>query len=1635
MPLPMLNAIHQLNTAFDISYLPAITLETISSLQIIQLILKAMTHLNFRKMSIIAGVSQNITFFTGTFELGSISNTNHLVTPAWILCTFYLGLHTLSSSYIVYKIIRKKDLLGPFPKISAAMYLMHSRVIFFIIQSFLLRALDSYREKVDSDKQSSYYKSNWLGVTILLAIVNFTLALIPEFLLYHTGNRRCFYAVKTNLYHKTILFNKTLLLLLDFFSDSLGSMPQITATTHLLLSVALTQIIFAKLPFMNFRLLKVATILTAIILSLSLILFLQSLTSNVDFLNGLQVFLLIFPILMVKIALSAMKNLFERILKQTPRSPDHIIHFALLIGEITKDDKEALTADMSFFPSASLLNGILAKNRIDLVSLNEKKLNKGCSNELYTFAIDKLERALSFNPKSPILLLFMAQIYSEKLDNILRAVELIKKLETLTLTIPMRCAITDFRSRIETMYGRHLTNLDKRLELTIHLQSAKVADLLKEDMMQEIEIHLIFWTRLKNETVDVKKAMEEAETIDRLSERVYNRYQRNYDTFEQNFVLPVLLYAAYLSNIRNNAQEGAQVFRRFQARSKEQMMKNKADAEFGNTAILILSVDKKRLGEVIYASGLVRNLFSLGKSTIIGHNFGCLFPSVVGRSLLYFLQDYVSSPNHKLDTPYNIYGKARNGHIFDVEAHFSLYSYLGKEITIMLTLKKTSSNKPLVITNHDGVIVDCSRDVEEMFSKERLYLKSFKSIQSISSGFDLANMAFNTVYSMKGPFKSLSETGNGDNNKEEPNPETFKSVFSETKQLIYRLDTDKKETPEKTTNPKDSIRQPYYNFQTIGNLTQGEDSPFFSPQAKDTTSLNKGSATSHKSSGKINIYTYHNTQTKGEKVLVFQEAEEICRSFTEGKKLLFNRISESSAKRSTPISANVQIKPLLFQGEVYKIVTIDELHRETNSSKNNKSLYQATDKYLSVTNFADEVSETQEIEFSSNIGITRGGESDIKVFFTDKKRLTIATDKHVKQKETRTISNDDLLSSSKDQAIKDSRITKIMKDLIMGKRLQSPFRFLLLAIYLNLIVLAILSAIDFTQATRCLEDISRGVNVINIATLRLSYMIKVWGFALFLYSQSIGLIQFPDKYVQTFIEYMYIDSALLVEWNMQLKESLSYMSEVGFIQEAFANNIKFWGISRDDSQDYIDTNMFIAHDMLISKYIAMSTISDVSQYASIDGIALTLNNTANDFMLSNQRVIQKTEIYLDKTLSSSILMLKVLLILKAFSLALFFIFFGIIVAILTRSYKRLFKALVKIDDSVVDDRISQLNRVKALLEMDIEGKDFVQHASDLLKEYSVEKKLRNQKTWRATFKDRKVILKRLISYLVKISGVALFLLPLFVGVFSNEVVGSITRFKNFKRMSIQIAVFNKACYQADLFSSAFVYQCAFLDDKDMLMYNAQPDVQIQAALDNLKGQPAQLSGLFYDGHEESLDPFIVDILKNKVCIYLEDQYQSECATATKNINNGLLSIIADYVSYTQDYFGQLQAARKSYQPGSNKDVFRYILGMLSYYISPDLTVIKNIFPVITDYIIEKFNGLVEMDRDREYSFSIITYVFLVVYAVFIYFLPIRMLKASDLTRRKILRIVPIEILHESKVMLYYITSDFKTEAGRLKSIV
>ena len=861
-------------------------IEVISSLQIIQGIFRAMKNMKIHNQTIIRGMFRNIAYITGSFEFQSISCTSELSDPIWALCMCYLGFHILLAITIIYMKLSKKLLHNSFLKFSGYLYLAHSRIGFFVVQSLLLGIQSACNSNTDSTQNSRYNGRNWLGVTIVLSIINFALALIPETLLCHLGSRRSAYAVKTNLYHGIVLLYKVLSLVLSDFDQSLTSVPQVIASIHLLVSSALVQIVYTKLPFMNFKILKMITILSAVILSLSFNLFLQSLTSNNDFHDGLQVCIVILPILTVKVMLSITRNLFERIIKSNSRNSSYAIHHALIILEIVQHNKETSSLDKDLFPNGYISNGVLSKNKIEV-----KTSQEGPNPQLLNYIMEKLEQALNFNKKSKVLLLFMAQLYLERLDNALRAIELIKRLESFTLSIPMRSSVADFYLKVQNMYGKHQTNPDNPLELSNHLQYSKRADLIKEYMLREVERHIDFWTKLNSGVVDIKEVVEDAEEIDKLSEIVNRGYEG------KNLKLQVLLRAVYLINVRSNIQEGTQMFKRFQVLSKDHLEKDHKDPEYEDTAILILSVDKKKLGEVLDASGGIRNIFSVSKRTVIGKNFGCFFPSIIARELQFYIYDYVSLSNQKLGKRHSTYGKTKDGDLFGLEAYFSLYFYLNKEITIMLTLKKTSCPQSIFIAGHDGTILEYSKALERIFSRERLELRAFKSMQEVSSQFGHVNLAYNITYGKDEGVIQQPGLTRGQSHRE-MEIEMFKSFRSETGQLLSSPEVEGIEIPEDSAGLKSQTKCSLYDFQASMTPKRGDNNQNFSPGISKTPNTRKDSVVSRrKSTRNMSIFHHQNRQAKREEEITTEQALETCQTFNNGSKLQFSLPADDPMKK------------------------------------------------------------------------------------------------------------------------------------------------------------------------------------------------------------------------------------------------------------------------------------------------------------------------------------------------------------------------------------------------------------------------------------------------------------------------------------------------------------------------------------------------------------------------------------------------------------------------------------------------------------------------------------------------------------------------------------------------------------------
>ena len=231
----MLKAIFCINNSLNISLPIATLVEVISGLQIIQLIFQTIYQNTVHSRLVLTALHRNIAFIAGAFETTQIQLVDSLIAFGWIISVIYLGLHILLVIYILSKAFRDQKTQSTISqKFLGISYLVHSRIIFFLIQTFLYVLASQYKNNKYSIKRVFYYDYGWLTITVMSLVVNFTLAITSELCLYQTtSNPRHSLSVKMNLYHQTTLFYKALMLLLNVFEQSsLGTPSSHLINTH-----------------------------------------------------------------------------------------------------------------------------------------------------------------------------------------------------------------------------------------------------------------------------------------------------------------------------------------------------------------------------------------------------------------------------------------------------------------------------------------------------------------------------------------------------------------------------------------------------------------------------------------------------------------------------------------------------------------------------------------------------------------------------------------------------------------------------------------------------------------------------------------------------------------------------------------------------------------------------------------------------------------------------------------------------------------------------------------------------------------------------------------------------------------------------------------------------------------------------------------------------------------------------------------------------------------------------------------------------------------------------------------------------------------------------------------------------------
>ena len=1210
----MFRFLYLITTSQGLSLRKTLTVEVLSSLQILHLIIRIIIDSMMTNHLALSRLHQLISFLMKISDIFDTSPNGSLALSIWLVCGVYLLLHLIILGSTLFYAHQNKHLDLKYLEWMNIGYLLHSRLLFFIIQMFLFFLMK--REYTNINRTA------WIVLTILLSIINLGLALFKEFAVYQTTKGKDQYAAKTNKYHQVVLIYKTTALLFAFFNSNQGPLLKADSILNVLFAATMLYILFKKLPFYEFRVLKTTMIMTAIIFAVSTVSIMQTFATDTSFLKSLCFFVLILPIFMVKIVLSGFEMLLNKILRGEFTSPEHAVHYALLLKEAVYVDHTSLKATKKMFPNIPILNAAVKAEGIGYANLSlnqDTKLQTEYKLKLAQMIMTKFEQILQLHPESSLMLLFMANIHLKKLGNTFKAIELVKRIRTSKLSLPTIASVKHFYSQIDERHTHTFFDSETRLRVQEYFSHNKIANDIKSYMLKEIEKHIELWKEVKSSRTDIKKVTMDAETIDLLHLKISAGYGKYHEELRLCFPLLTLMNAVYTNTVRTQPIRGDKLLSNFKNARNNSIKKNDFDVNSENTGIILISLEKHKSATVTYASGSIENIFNLKKSDIIGHKVDRFFPPIVAKAFQHILHQYVKSPDYKLDYKAETIGKTANGNLFELEVHFCQYSQVSKDISVIVLLKKKSDHLSMLIANHDGGIVAISEKLKEDLMDENLNVQAITSIQKLSPELEAVNEAFNLMHKSE-------------------------CIRQQPSSLDLR----------ESRMPGFSVSRSTKRDLTINDYLITNNSVLATNRERDTSfiDLDRNNTTRPLKTLRPTIWTLQRVPTfADEKPKNIEEVQQIYERFSHGSQAILAFEDIEPYRKKVRVQANLSIKPHIVDGSVYKMITILGMKDDKPDSQASLGDMKIIDDIdtMSEGTFADDFPAMEEKnikkmdveerpespmddgddeytdeEFKAKEALSKIRLKDnlkghrFSCYVVDNnpglinglnrisfaKQLKLGRNRH--EQETQGSS----VKTSRNQGIK---VLKTLEKISETKVVQPKVRFCLFMVYLTILFMIFLAGVSFYLSKQSIQDVKVSIEIANTATERLQETVRMLQYSLLGYSSEVQGTKIPKNTMFIWSSYFSLEISNFIQSNDELKKKISITQELTLIEEAFARTITFESPLLDVANSYGELDTFTAGDILINKYENIYKYYDSSKVSQIEDVLVTFNNTSNSF--------------------------------------------------------------------------------------------------------------------------------------------------------------------------------------------------------------------------------------------------------------------------------------------------------------------------------------------------------------------------------------------------------------------------------------
>ena len=1621
-----------------------ILVQIVANLQVTYLILQPSLNPEFNIRLMVFKLVREIASYTVGINIYNPPELQIVTKIIPYLMFVYLLVLTALTIYFIVKCRMSRTIVHPtLSSIARVVYMLHGKIFFLPIHYMMIWKISRSSECFNlKESGSSQCETQNLIISIMACVLNFTIAFSKEMIFYKVLGTKDTLAVKNNRYFQSMLLHKLTIVIVIVFTDE---SKLALFVLNLFFAIIYCYILLVTLSFFNALVLRIGLIFAATHLSFSVLIFMDlSITGHHYF----ELLTAITASLFSKLFIIYLEASLKRVSRLDLWTPEEAAHALVLLKKCTVRYTD-LQRKMDYPEGMIQFHGLLSHCQInpsqfDTLSSHDQDI------QLYTVVLLKMNDLMKAYPKSEMLTLLIAKTYMKKLKNIAKALAILNRLELSGPSIQALNSISKMYSKLEKVFENMKST--EKLESVKYFEHRDAVNKIKADMQKEISLHTKIWKELSSDKVDAYKVADFSERVNKLYKKIQKSWSIMSKKLDKSFVSPLLLYGFYLELVRKSSYESTHVIKKYYDLRKEKTHAKKSESLFSSdVAIILASVELEKIGTVLDVSSSVHSMFNTDKERFIGRNVSTILPRFIAKKHDGLIRGFSNSNRYDLDKNFESYGRTTDGHYFPLAVSLRVYPHLDRGLNIIARATKLQTKRLILITDQDGVLIDCSEDLFEIFNLTQRDLDYTKladicpELNHIQNIFELAySDQDEAIIRRRNRVISNSPIRVGSSNVKLS--ESHYRKIDSFKQFISQSNNDINKW-EEPIRSQATIQLKNEDGQNLFQCDQPNGSKILYPNLTNADSTGRLVATSKNDAFIINK----------------KLAQELVKQYSEEIKLTFYPKGTSPEIKigEDDIALKVNIKPFIFEKQVYKIIKFKEIcidERDVNIKHNSSPAYLTPANYDSVekaqndTNFGERFSTVNERSFSVN------KQSILeKILVVDEKKeqtkaerlhfllskdynketinesisredqIQIIQERRGSKKHTKISKGLDDTSSVQQSSNQGVRVAKTLNDLYERKTMRPVTKMTVIVVYVAIALSILLASLEYSFSQKSFSEMTFATSIIDIASTRTLYLIQVWEFALIVYTRSVKLRPLIPTVVASFQANLANYTTSMLSKNKELEDILQSSGNSELINRFFTPDIALWIPYSNETFDSGLVNSLTAIRVVAQKSMFIANYPEsVLDLDNSTDVLFLVNNTANDLFVHSQNLVDFTENYMSKILDDNENKLTILLTFEVLSLLFIQLSLVLVVKVILNSYQRLFRALAKVNPNDLMFRLAELSKAQEYLSRNIETKEFSMRAEPYLETLNIQIKQNVKKGSNARYHERRFFLRHLATRTVRSLLSGFILVMIILAVFLISYTSSSSTFASLAQNKQKLSFLYKLSYSYNSILSTFYYEALFQNNTEFLVSYKRPSSAMDDSLNFFSTANGRLLSLLSEPDGGITDPFIESFLKDNFCDLITASLKSYCAQASA------------YASGLLQYNTKFYDVNIFYLANYRKDpTFDHTSQLFVPYVTAAQPILFTAFdavPLFKSYILEHFLSQIQEQKVKNFVVYMISIALLVGFAIIIQTLIIKQFKEIDLRIKKVLKLIPFSILRENRQFEFYLKNEFKKELSNIKQL-